>query len=268
MALRWRWRKTTEPKSDQGVLFGCYLENAPRYYDVEGSAVPEYSPLHYIDMEVRDQSGKGFTATRGLLDSGSQGSCVNQKFSQDVLTDHKLKATPTTLIMADGNNSPAGPITHYDHVTARIAGHEEQLALDTASLSHPIILGMPWHKKHNPCIDYPKNTLTFDSETCRENCDHYGKTIALHSSDQVSLDTVPNDPAASETHGEMLEQIPEPTMPAERISDGPKLVPDPIPDGRPQVALIGAAASHTCATSQARNCSSCHLKRLRMARLN
>ena len=204
--------------------------------------VPEYSPLHYIDMEVRDQSGKGFTATRGLLDSGSQGSCVNQKFSQDVLTDHKLKATPTTLIMADGNNSPAGPITHYDHVTARIAGHEEQLALDTTSLSHPIILGMPWHKKHNPRIDYPNDTLTFDSESCRENCDHYGKTIALHSSDQVSLDTVPNDPTARETHGEMLEQIPEPTMPAERISDGPKLVPDPIPDGRPQVALIGAAA--------------------------
>ena len=139
--------------------------------------VPEYSPLHYIDMEVRDQSGKGFTATRGLLDSGSQGSCVNQKFSQDVLTDHKLKATPTTLIMADGNNSPAGPITHYDHVTARIAGHEEQLALDTTSLSHPIILGMPWHKKHNPRIDYPNDTLTFDSESCRENCDHYGKTI-------------------------------------------------------------------------------------------
>jgi hypothetical protein len=163
---------------------------------------PEYEPQHYIDMYVKDQDGGISTVTRGMLDSGSQGSCVNRKFSPHALTSHHLKPTPTAVIMADGSNSQAGPITHYNRVTACIAGHEEQLALDTTALSHPIILGMPWHKKHNPNIDYQNNTLTFASEYCRMNCGHYGKTIPLHSSDQDPSDPTLVEPHASESCSE------------------------------------------------------------------
>jgi len=121
---------------------------------------------------------------RGLLDSGSQGSCVNKALSTDALTDHREKTTPTTMIMADGHDSPGRPITQYNPVKIRIAGHEEPVTLDTALLSHPIILGMPWHKRHNPKIDYPGNTMTFDSDYCRANCSHYGTTILLHPKDR------------------------------------------------------------------------------------
>ena len=110
---------------------------------MEDEPKPEYVPLQYMEVEVRDKKGGAWTMTRGLLDSGSQGSCVNQPFSRDVLTTNKLKSTPTTMIMADGNNSPAGPITHYNPVAVRIARHKEQLALDTTSLSHDLIFGMP-----------------------------------------------------------------------------------------------------------------------------
>jgi hypothetical protein len=166
---------------------------------------PEYSTLHHIDLEIRDCSGTGFVQTRGLLNSGSQGSCINQVFSNNVLTIHKLKPSLTTVIMADGNYSPAGPITRYDTVTIRIAGHEEQLALDTMSLAHPIILGMPWHRLHNPCIEYQNNTLTFDSESCRQHCDHHGKTIPLHPQDldptrkDISTLGTQNDPEECQT---------------------------------------------------------------------
>ncbi|HXJ96583.1 MAG TPA: retropepsin-like aspartic protease, partial [Terriglobia bacterium] len=136
-----------------------------------------------MDVEITDGRRKDWTVTRGLLDSGSQGSCVNKALSTDALTDHREKATPTTMIIADGHDSPAGPIIQYNSVKIRIAGQEEQLALDTASLSHPIILGMPWHKRHNPKIDYPRNTMTFDSEYCRKHCHHYGRTVPLHPKD-------------------------------------------------------------------------------------
>lgn len=142
---------------------------------------PTYASLHHIDIEVKDESREGYISTTGLLDSGSQGSCINKEFSRSTLANHKLKTNPITVVMADGKRSSASPITHFDHATVRIAGHEEQLALDTMSLSHPIILGMPWHKEHNPRIDYQRNTLTFDSESCRQRCSHYGKTIPLHS---------------------------------------------------------------------------------------
>jgi len=141
---------------------------------------PEYADLHFVDVEITDGRQRDWRVTRGLLDSGSQGSCVNKALSTDALTDHREKTTPTTMIMADGHDSPAGPITQYNPVKIRIAGHKEPLALDTASLSHPIILGMPWHKRHNPKIDYPRNTMTFDSKYCREHCHHYGRTVPLH----------------------------------------------------------------------------------------
>ena len=101
---------------------------------------PEYMDLHFMDVEVTDGRQKGWTVTRRLLDSGSQGSCVNKALSTDALTDHHEKTTPMTMIMADRHDSPAEPITQYNPVNIYIASHEEQLALDTTSLSHPIIL--------------------------------------------------------------------------------------------------------------------------------
>ena len=149
----------------------------------------EYVDLYFVDMEITDGKWKDWTVTRGLLNSGSQGSCVNKALSTDAPTDHREKATPTTMIMADGYDSPAGPITQYNPVKIQTVGHEEQLALDAASLSHPIILGMPWHKRHNPKIDYPGNTMTFDSNYCRANCSYYSTTISLHPTDPLEPQT-------------------------------------------------------------------------------
>ena len=189
---------------------------------------PRYSPLHYVDVEVKEQDGQEFMKVRGLLDSGSQGSCVNRELSTEVLTDHRVKPAPTTMIMADGNESPSGPITHYNPVTLRIAGGEERVALDTAALSHPIILGMPWHKKHNPRIDYQNDTVTFDSESCRENCKHYGRTVPLHPSDHP-------DPTEDDRSQPVATGCDPPSTKIERTQKGTERTP-------PRVALVGAAA--------------------------
>jgi hypothetical protein len=151
-----------------------------------------------VDVEVKEQDGQEFMKVRGLLDSGSQGSCVNRELSTEVLTDHRVKPAPTTMIMADGNESPSGPITHYNPVTLHIAGGEERVALDTAALSHLIILGMPWHKKHNPRIDYQNDTITFDSESCRKNCEHYGETVPLYPSDHPDPTEDRSQPVATD----------------------------------------------------------------------
>ena len=116
----------------------------------------EYAPLHYVDVEVREQTGKEYTKVRGLLDSGSQGNCVNRELSTYVLTNHRVKPSPTTMIMADGNDSPAGPITHYNPVTLRIVGNEELIALDIASLSHSIILWNALAQKTQPPYRLPE----------------------------------------------------------------------------------------------------------------
>jgi hypothetical protein len=170
---------------------------------------PEYARLHYLDVDVQD--GKGWTTRRGLVDGGSQGNCIQKELSRIVQTNHTLKTSPITMIMADGNKSPAGPITHHDLTTVRIAGNEEQLALDVTALSHPLLIGMPWLRKHNPLIDYHLDTMTFHSEYCRQNCKHFGETVTLFPSDQRALspdlETTPATITAT-TPGAIPESIP------------------------------------------------------------
>jgi hypothetical protein len=217
---------------------------------------PEYADLHFLDVEITDGRRKDWTVVRGLLDSGSQGSCVNKTLSTNALTNHRMKPSPTTMIMADGHNSPMGPITQYNPIRLRVAGHEEDIALDTASLSHPIILGMPWHKKHNPRIDYQKNTLTFNSAYCHQNCRHYSKTIPLHPTDRQNLESI--DTPATDLEKPDFESLDFLRTDTNRPTDigGPDkdrlepptrtripARPDHQPPMKPpRVALIGAAA--------------------------
>jgi hypothetical protein len=100
----------------------------------------DYHPLLYLQVEIKDIDGDGWTLVMRLLDSSSQSSCVNKRLSQNVLTDLKSKSNPVTMIMADENRS-ASAITSSHFVTVHIAGNEELVALDSASLSHNLIFG-------------------------------------------------------------------------------------------------------------------------------
>lgn len=45
----------------------------------------------------------------------------------------------------------------------QIGPHQEQLALDVTNIGqHPVILGIPWLTKHNPSIEWPTRSVTFD----------------------------------------------------------------------------------------------------------
>src|SRR5215471_16640109 len=143
-------------------------------------AEPEYDSLFYVDVEFQDERGGKWYETRALLDGGSQGSCINTKVSSNYLTSHTPKSTPTSMIMADGNVSTQGPITHYNPVNLRIGGSTEEYGLDITSLSHNILLGSPWLRRHNPTFNFRQGELTFLSDYCRHSCSHYGKTITLH----------------------------------------------------------------------------------------
>ena len=115
---------------------------------------PEYDNLFYIDVEFKDAKEDTWFETRALVDCESQGSCINEKESQNYLTSHTPKPNPTKMIMADSNFSSAGPITHYDPIQLCIGGSEEPYALDVAPLSHEIILETPWLWRHSPHINF------------------------------------------------------------------------------------------------------------------
>jgi hypothetical protein len=142
---------------------------------------PEYSPLAYVDVDVKAEESEEWVTTRAMVDCGGQGSFINDKFSHQHQLPRRPKSYPVSLVLADGSQSQAGHLTQYNPVLLRTADNEEQLGLDIAPTSHNIILGMPWLKKHDPSVRFGSQTLTFDSPFCQANCNHYGKTVPLHS---------------------------------------------------------------------------------------
>jgi hypothetical protein len=143
------------------------------------------------------------------------------------------------------------PITYNDTVTTRIAGYEEQLALDTMSLAHPIILGMPLYQLHNSHIDYKNNTLTFNSESYRQHCDHYGKMIPLHSQD---LDPTERNVSILRTQNDSEEcQTSAPTATSMDIGIAP-----PMTDHQPRALIVTFADDGTTFLTADRQLQQCN----------
>jgi hypothetical protein len=74
------------------------------------------------------------------------------------------------LILADGENSRSGEVTHYVPVKIKVGDHEESLAFDASSIGYDAILGLSWLKKHNPVIKWSDHSLSFPSQFCRQHC--------------------------------------------------------------------------------------------------
>ena len=51
------------------------------------------------------------------------------------------KSIPIALVLADGECSDRGPVTHFNPVILKIEGNEESIDLDIAIVAHDIILG-------------------------------------------------------------------------------------------------------------------------------
>jgi hypothetical protein len=52
-----------------------------------------------------------------------------------------------------------------------IAGHRESIDMYVTSLGHyPLVWGLPWLLKHDVTIRFATNTVSFDSQLCREQC--------------------------------------------------------------------------------------------------
>ena len=142
---------------------------------------PEYGPLGYLDVDIGSLESSEWISTRALIDSGGQGSFINDKLVKRYSQFPRLaKSTPVSLVLADGRPSKGGDLTQYSPLILRIAGNEEEIGLDIAPTTHHVVLGTPWLRKHDPAISYSRSTITFNSSYCQNHCKHYNKILPLH----------------------------------------------------------------------------------------
>ena len=138
-----------------GPSLGERLKSSPPPHVALGSTIatpkpfaaldtePQYSPLAYIDVDIKPVDAGEWRSARAMIDCGGQGSFINAKLSQNYQLPLQPKPFPISLVLADGSPSQTGSIIQYNPLLIRTTGNEELLSVDVAPISHDIILGMP-----------------------------------------------------------------------------------------------------------------------------
>ena len=109
---------------------------------------------------------------------------------------------PRSLVVADGRDVASGPITHFITTPFTIKDksgnvHTETLDMFVTKLGqYPIILGIPWFRKHSPHIRFDQNTVTFDSSFCLQNCCPTGQAVTVDGAES-QFDFPPRYPTPS-----------------------------------------------------------------------
>jgi hypothetical protein len=78
---------------------------------------------------------------------------------------------PQRVLAVDGREVASSPVTHDTMVKLTTNNRWEMIRLHCITIGNsPIILGLPWLKKHNPKINWREGKVMFDSNKCAKEC--------------------------------------------------------------------------------------------------
>jgi len=106
-----------------------------------------------------------------IIDSGASSQFIDLDFALSLNLPLDFKRKPEDLVLADGVRSKVGQITHACSLRLTIDQHMEDLTFHLTKLAGwNMIISKPWLRRHDPTIDWSKNSITFLSPHCHENC--------------------------------------------------------------------------------------------------
>ncbi len=124
-----------------------------------------------LPVELRSQNQE--IQTTALLDSGAAGNFIDSEF----VSQHHLKLTPCTSSLAvealDCRPLGKGKILHLTEPVKLHIGtlhSEESQFYVIQSPTHPLILGLPWLRTHDPQISWREGQITEWGPACQERC--------------------------------------------------------------------------------------------------
>ena len=110
-------------------------------------------------------------STSLLIDSGASSQFIDVDYVEHINLEMTLKPESQDLILANGKPFPIRKITHTCTLKLTIDQHEEDLTFQVIKLaSWDLIVGKSCSRKHNPLIDWEKNTCAFYSGYCQSHC--------------------------------------------------------------------------------------------------
>ncbi|KAH0604200.1 uncharacterized protein H6S33_007231 [Morchella sextelata] len=128
------------------------------------------------------QNKNTFVPTYALIDTGASGyAFIDESFARhNKLTMTPLKI-PRHVDVIDGRPIKSGKITHIVDISLDIHGHREIVPCFVTKLGHyPIVMGIPWMRRHDVTIRPKENLLVFDSRSCCQYCSLSGTAVVVH----------------------------------------------------------------------------------------
>lgn len=102
-------------------------------------------------------------STKALIDSGASACFVDSDFAKAHTIPLVTKREPLELEVIDGREIACGMVKEETvPIELRIGDQKEKLVFNVIpSPHHPIILGLPWLKYHNPDVDWRTGKISF-----------------------------------------------------------------------------------------------------------
>ena len=91
-----------------------------------------------------------------MIDCGATSDFMDINYAKINSIPLAKKLVPRKLEVVDGCPISSGAVTHQTaDLQLSTNSHHENISFDITKLGHyPVILGLPWLKKHNPAIDW------------------------------------------------------------------------------------------------------------------
>jgi hypothetical protein len=106
-----------------------------------------------------------------MVDCGATNNFINKDYAEKIRIPLDRKKIPRRVRAIDGREIASRPVTHDTTLNLTINNHQEIIKLHCIMIGNsPIIVGLPWLKKHNPNINWKEGRVTFDSEKCAREC--------------------------------------------------------------------------------------------------
>ena len=141
--------------------------------------------LLHLSIKLTGKNSGGSAVA--LIDDASQADLIDPDFCKRIgLRCHRVRK-PKIPTDVSGNRIGTTAVTHItEKVIVRIGEHTERRRFQCLKLSgHDVVLGLPWHKTHNPQKDYHHQRVTFPSAHCAKTC--YASKPAAQAAPPISM---------------------------------------------------------------------------------
>uniref|UniRef100_A0A3B1KEA5 Gypsy retrotransposon integrase-like protein 1 n=1 Tax=Astyanax mexicanus TaxID=7994 RepID=A0A3B1KEA5_ASTMX len=209
------------PSSYKASTRGKRVDTLPRANVVRNHSLALTPKSFSLSVSITCQSVV-FSAL-ALIDSGSEGNFI----SADLVKEHNIPIRalqrPISIHAVDGHSIRSKPICHQTlPLTLQASAlHSEELPLFVLPRTeHPLILGLPWLKSHDPVISWSQGEIVAWSSHCFNNCLALDQ-LAIHSTSVESPDSVPcaNIPVEYSDFSEVFSKTNATKLPPHRPSD-------------------------------------------------